>query len=258
MKLLQHTYSRSLENDEAAQWISVSDLMAGLVIIFILTLTYYMLSYSEKTERLTENQKLKQEIMETIEKEMREKGFKVTIDKRHWVIRMPDELLFDSGSAKLKEKGKELTGALGSVLYDVFTEKKFQKRIETVFIEGHTDHRPLGKKLRERFRSNWELSAQRAINTWRELTSIKKELENLVNNKNEKLFSVSGYADSRGVVPKDSENLQKNRRIDLRIAMSPPTKERPKKEPNIDELLIEKLDNMLDEIKKEKITLEGE
>ena len=243
MRLSRDTASRPLEVDESAQWISISDLMAGLVIIFILTLTYYMLSYTEKTAKLTQNQELKEQIMKSIKIKMRENGFKVKIDKRHWVIRMPDELLFDSGSAKLKKSGKELAKALGQVLHDVLTEKKFRGHVETVFIEGHTDKRPLSKKLRERFRSNWELSAQRAINTWRELSNTKKELTTLVNSKNEKLFSVSGYADTRKVVPNDSEeNLQKNRRIDLRIAMTPPTKEETQKEVTIDEHITKELD----------------
>jgi flagellar motor protein MotB len=114
---------------------------------------------------------------------------------------------------------------LGPILFR--TLNKYSGNVETVFIEGHTDNTPIGRELRARFPSNWELSTQRAINTWRAIFKASLKLENLKNKKREPLFSCSGYADTRPVSSNDTvEGRMKNRRIDLRFSMTPPRKEK--------------------------------
>ena len=63
-----------------------------------------------------------------------------------------DKILFDSGSIDINEKGKKLL----LVVAESVRSHKDQK----VLVEGHTDNRPLGSTLKERFPSNWELSTR--------------------------------------------------------------------------------------------------
>ena len=65
-----------------------------------------------------------------------------------------DKILFDSGSIDINEKGKKLL----LVVAESVRGHKDQK----VVVEGHTDNRPLGPTLKEKFPSNWELSTARA------------------------------------------------------------------------------------------------
>jgi chemotaxis protein MotB len=211
--------------DEASIWISISDLMAGLLIVFILTLTYYMLSYTEKTDQITKNQEIKEEIFNRIKTQMDERNFTVRIDEKQWVLRMQDKVLFSSCSADMKKMGKTLIESLGEVMFSVFNIDKYHGSIETVFIEGHTDNYPPGTHCP--FPSNWELSTQRAINTWRVMSNKEPQLGSILNVNKEKLFSVSGYGETRPLVSnKTSSGREKNRRIDIRIAMIPPSKEK--------------------------------
>jgi chemotaxis protein MotB len=69
------------------------------------------------------------------------------------------ELLFDSGSDRIGDGGREQLDRLASVLQEVIAE--IPSDIDWVLrIDGHTDRRPISTS---RFPSNWELSAARAI-----------------------------------------------------------------------------------------------
>lgn len=227
--------------EDPGYWISISDLMSGLLIIFILALTYYMLTYSEesakyreKTDKLTQNDILRREILYTIEAELKRRDImNVQVDASHGVLRLQEGILFDSGEDQVKEQGRAIIQVLGPVLKNVLGQEKYIGRVETVFVEGHTDSKPISI----RFKSNWELSTQRAINTWRELRLIAPSLENLHSENGEPLFSCSGYADTRPIDTNTTEEgRRKNRRIDLRFAMSPPRRDEP---PIVKDVLME-------------------
>lgn len=74
-------------------------------------------------------------------------------------VAMSDKLLFESGSASVNKQGKEALGKLAEVL-------KKQTDID-VFIEGHTDNKPI-KTVQ--FKDNWDLSVVRATSVVRILT----------------------------------------------------------------------------------------
>ena len=74
-------------------------------------------------------------------------------------VAMSDKLLFESGSAQVNKQGKEALGKLAEVL-------KKQHDID-VFIEGHTDNKPI-KTVQ--FNDNWDLSVVRATSVVRILT----------------------------------------------------------------------------------------
>lgn len=74
-------------------------------------------------------------------------------------VAMSDKLLFQSGSAQVNKQGKEALGKLAEVL-------KKQNDID-VFIEGHTDNKPI-KTVQ--FKDNWDLSVIRATSVVRILT----------------------------------------------------------------------------------------
>ena len=74
-------------------------------------------------------------------------------------VAMSDKLLFESGSEQVNKQGKEALGKLAEVL-------KKQHDID-VFIEGHTDNKPI-KTVQ--FKDNWDLSVVRATSVVRILT----------------------------------------------------------------------------------------
>lgn len=67
-------------------------------------------------------------------------------------LRMDAEILFDSGKAELKPTGQRLLRDLA---------ERLRTRNELIRIDGHTDAQPINRS-RDRFPTNWHLSAARA------------------------------------------------------------------------------------------------
>jgi chemotaxis protein MotB len=70
-------------------------------------------------------------------------------------LQLMDKVLFRSGEAQLTANGKKVLRAVGGALND-FPEKQ-------VWVQGHTDDVPIAR-TNKTFKSNWELSAARALN----------------------------------------------------------------------------------------------
>lgn len=113
-------------------------------------------------------------------------------------ITLVDNLLFESGEAKVKSEAEAIIDDLGNFLASMDNE---------IIIEGHTDSRPIHTA---EFQSNWELSAQRSINIVHHL------LANF--DIDQTRLSAIGHADTRPVADNNTEeNMQKNRRVVIKI-----------------------------------------
>ena len=234
--------------DSGSSWgkqlISVSDLMAGLLFVFILLVVAFAFELNRATEELTNATENREQILDRIEQSMRERGVPVRVDKEHGVLRLPEEILFPSGSATITDSGSVALMQLADVLCDVLPEYtlahetslgkpnavprqdlEVEAKLEAILIEGHTDSVRVGPSCP--FASNWELSTGRALSAYVELMRWRPELDSLANRRMEPIFSVSGYADRRPIGGDRRTNLTPegraaNRRIDLRFLMGNP------------------------------------
>ena len=113
-----------------------------------------------------------------------------------------NNLLFDLGSARIREKGSEALSKIAE-----FLGKQKDKIIQ---VEGHTDNRPIRGNLLRRYPSNWELSSARAI-------AIVKFLES--KNISPARMSATGYSFYRPVAKNDTvEGRAKNRRTEILLS----------------------------------------
>jgi chemotaxis protein MotB len=69
-------------------------------------------------------------------------------------LQLVDKVLFRSGEAELTKRGQRVIGRVGKAL-KAMTDKQ-------VWVQGHTDDVPVSED-NEQFKSNWELSAARAL-----------------------------------------------------------------------------------------------
>jgi chemotaxis protein MotB len=119
---------------------------------------------------------------------------------------MPAEVLFPSGSDEINASFQgELDNLAGAILE---LEQQIPPEINWVIrVDGHTDVRPLNPG--SRFRSNWELSAARAIAVVRYLISKGIDPQHLV---------AAGFGEHQPLDTGDSEEaLARNRRIELKL-----------------------------------------
>lgn len=181
---------------------------------------------------LTNARRLREEMLEAIREELKVRGIRVEIDREHGILRLTENAIsFESAEAALAEQERDKLAEVAAVLADVIPcyaanapedcQARTQGKLEAVFIEGHTDNVPLQGG---RFRDNWDLSAQRAMYTYRAISGDEPGLVELRNQLGQPLFSVSGYGAGRPVVSHDEPTPDpRNRRIDLRFIMTPPT-----------------------------------
>ena len=116
-------------------------------------------------------------------------------------VNMVDSILFDSGKAEVKKGGLEILGKVISILKDV--------KDKAIRIEGHTDNVQISRNLAQRYPTNWELSAARAINVARYLQDEGIDPGQL---------SAVAYGEWKPVATNDTaEGKAKNRRIEINL-----------------------------------------
>lgn len=223
------------QQDSGVFNLSISDLMAGLLSVFILALCIFILSFTQKTTVLTENNIKREELVRHLKEDLKGLKIEVKTDEKRGILRIPEESLsFRVGSAEVPDV--DTVVKIGTVLLKTLEDEKYKGKVETVFIEGHTDNDSIETY---QFPSNWELSTQRAINVWNtmrkepneRLSDLKNKIVYYDENREKKeieepLFSCSGYAETRPIALNDTpEHKKANRRIDIRFTMVPPVEE---------------------------------
>ncbi len=116
------------------------------------------------------------------------------------------EVFFDSGSATLRPEGRAELDKLASAILEL--EGKIPSDIDWVLsVEGHTDIRPVGST--SSFKSNWDLSAARAISVVQYLISKGVPPERL---------DAAGFGQYQPIDSGTTEEaLAHNRRIELKL-----------------------------------------
>ena len=235
------------QEDEESYFISMADMMVGLLFIFIILLLYFALQFRQTTDALTGANKTRTEILKKLEVRLDQRlgafGLKVEVNTETGVLSLPnkDNILFATKKYELSDKGREAITIVGQEMAAVLPcyadilpggptpmdcSNSRNHKIDAIFVEGHTDGVPLNQI--EIPRNNLELSTLRATTTFQQIISTVPGLEFLVNKSGSrpmKILSVSGYGDSRplpdAVVGTEDGNAR-NRRIDLRFLMVTP------------------------------------
>jgi chemotaxis protein MotB len=232
---------------------SVSDLMSGLIFIFIITVAVFALRLAKARENLVKNEEVRTTVVEQIADELRRRDLQIEVIPDQGVIRLTDRaILFARGESEPQPEHHRNVGILADVLFKVLqcyvhevkegdgqtdrppeycstpsegsladcSERSGAAKVDTLLIEGHTDSVKIGPHS-TKYEDNLDLSAARAATVFRMLYRCEPNLAGLLNRSGSSAISVSGYGDMRPVDRKDTE-ADANRRIDLRVLMEPP------------------------------------
>jgi outer membrane protein OmpA-like peptidoglycan-associated protein len=214
----------------------MTDMMVGMLFLFILMLMFFALKFNEATvqinntnKQLTTAEDTRRNILENLQRSLKDQGIPVEIDIENGILRLPENILFDQNRSDLTGSGREAVIVLGHSLGTIlpcYTTLPGEGRpnscpdtphsIEAIFIEGHTDSD--GDDA-----LNWNLSVKRALNTYHSMVSGTPKLAMLQNPRAQAVLSISGYGKQRPVKANDTaDNKRQNRRIDLRFIMTTP------------------------------------
>ncbi len=141
---------------------------------------------------------LAEELIQKLEKDIVSNAIDVSFDTEKVIVRFSSEASFTSGSDELKEGMLPIINKIVSAL----------ARCEgDITVSGYTDNQPITSG---RFRSNWDLSAARAVSVVHQLVLEQKLDANRV--------MAAGHAETNPLVDNDTpENRSKNRRVEIKI-----------------------------------------
>ena len=146
-----------------------------------------------------------QQVMQELDNYIQNNNLSDRVDvenkRKGLVISLTGEILYDIGTADIKDQGQEVLAMISDILKGIPND---------IMIEGHTDDLPIRT---DEFPSNWELSTARAVNV------IKFLIEE--RNFDPARLSAAGYSEYRPVADNDNaEGRAENRRVEVVVLNS--------------------------------------
>lgn len=149
--------------------------------------------------RIAQMQSTYNELVDKMESEIKRGEITISELEGRLTVNMVDRILFPSGSAAIKKEGLAVLKRVADIVSDI-EDKNIQ-------VEGHTDNVAISARLKEKFASNWELSAARAATVVRFLRDAGIEGERL---------SAVGFGPFQPVAENTTaEGRAQNRRIQI-------------------------------------------
>jgi flagellar motor protein MotB len=135
-----------MEHEESF-FVSMTDMMVGMLFLFIIMLMFFALKFSDDSVDLREQNRLLEEqrkaaeeektrlraqldllqgaqqarraVVEQVYSSLKQQGVTVLIDRDNGILRLPESILFDVGRAELSPEGREAVAKLARALADV-------------------------------------------------------------------------------------------------------------------------------------------
>jgi len=155
-------------------WMSFSDLMTGLMVIFLFVAIAYISRVQENAVSLKEYVEVKNKLHGKLVSEFKGNTdrWQMTIGKDLSLKFKKAETLFPQGSAELTPGFKQILDEFLPKYFDILLNDSLRNHITEVRIEGHTDAVPYPSLDPDPYIANVILSQQRALSVLRYFRSM--------------------------------------------------------------------------------------
>ena len=222
------------------EWISISDMMTGLMMIFLFISILYMNQIQKDSEKrieervketkdsvkqiniLTEKYVVdKRTIYEKLKKEFQKdlKKWNAEIIENSLIIRfLSPDVMFDPMKSAIRAEFKNILHDFCPRYFALLY--KFRTGIEELRVEGHTSKEWEGVSDKEAYFYNMELSQDRTRSVLQYCTTI-KNIEKNINEWSREKLSANGLSSSRPICKDDTVRCRSlNRRVEFRIQIN--------------------------------------
>ena len=218
---------QTVEEHEESFFVSMTDMMVGMLFMFIIMLMFFALKFNddssdlrlEKNRLAEQNRLLEKEksrlaeqlallqgalqaranLVENVYRSLKDQGVNVMIDLDNGILRLPESILFPVNSAELTLEGRDavckLAGALATILpcYAHRQEEgqPFDCPTSAFGLEAVLVEGHTDSDGSEDM--NWRLSMERALHTYQIMTHAQPELMNLFSQRSEEQNSIAKY-----------------------------------------------------------------
>lgn len=211
------------DSGQEAQWIALSDLMTGLMMIFMLIAVAYMIKVEAAAAKVKQvaviydeaRRELYNELSKEFETDLSGWGAEITKDL---AIRFKEpEVLFNSGEDKLKPKFQEILHNFFPRYVKIITSDKYRDTIQEIRVEGHTSSIWSDSvSPQEAYFKNMELSQSRTRSTLRYIFGLSEVTKNL--DWLRQYVTANGLSFSRRIMNSDgTESFSRSQRVEFRI-----------------------------------------
>ena len=218
-----HAFSSTLV-DENPFSLSLGDLMAGLLLIFVLLLSSVMLNLMAKERhqlKIAENYRnLQEAIYQDLSREFEKdlEKWKADLNKESLAVRFREpDVLFDQGKVEVKTAFKEILEDFFPRYIGILKKPEYVEDIEEIRIEGHTSSEWSAEVSDEdAYFRNMELSQHRT----RSVLQFVLQLPQINENRDwvKRFLTANGLSSSRLITNEnDTENQEESRRVEFRV-----------------------------------------
>ena len=223
MQRKNHSYSSTIV-DENPFSLSLGDLMAGLLLIFVLLLSFVMLDLMVKEKRqleIAENYRnlqdaLYHDLFREFEKDLEK--WKAELDRETISVRFKEpKVLFDQGNVEVKTAFKEILGDFFPRYVRILKKPDYIDDIVEIRIEGHTSSEWSVEVLQEdAYFLNMELSQDRTRSVLQYVLQLPAISEDRAWVK--RYLTANGLSSSKLITHvDDTENKEESRRVEFRV-----------------------------------------
>lgn len=196
-------------------WTTMSDLLLGLAIIFMVLFVLAMTGFTQETVKQKQSQ---MEASKELVEKLKEADIEATVDTMTGDVKISDLELFDLNSYELSEKGKLYLNKLVPIYVEnIFTKPDLLENITNIVVQGHADSQQyvnVGTE-NEQFVKNMTLSLQRANSVAEYI--FKTNFNSSYDEKLRKMLVVEGRSYSDPVIVDGVEDFDKSRRVELKL-----------------------------------------
>lgn len=225
------------EKETEEHWVSISDVMAGLMVIFLFIAISYMVHINRETEqknRTTEQIKgkfsayknLRGDLSAKLHTEFEGTTIKKTQFRSVWRGHLDVETLSIRFKKPFSQGNAAVPNAFKNVLRDFFpryiailTKAEYKDGIDEIRIEGHTSSEWFDRVGRdEAYYNNMELSQDRSRNVLQYVLEIRHPT--IIDNKEwlKKYLTANGLSSSKLIFdPNGKQNREESRRVEFRV-----------------------------------------
>lgn len=227
--MIERLFNRQGQETEE-HWVSISDVMAGLMVIFLFIAISYMVNANQKTERITELKVKVANLLDTyrnlqnaLSKELRGE-FEGDLAK--WTGYLDMETLSIRFKKPFTQGDATVPNAFKNVLRDFFpryiailTKPKYRDEVAEIRIEGHTSSEWFDTVGLDRaYYNNMELSQDRSRNVLQYALEITDS--RIIDHKEwiKEYLTANGLSSSKLIFNEDgTQNKEESRRVEFRV-----------------------------------------
>ena len=221
------------EQDTEEHWISISDMMAGLMVIFLFIAISYMLHVQAEQERIEQiavtYEKLQSDLYADLEEEFKDdlNRWNAVLQEQTLSIRFKEpEVLFEQGSAEVRLDFEKILDDFFPRYIRILRESKdtngkpkYINDIAEIRIEGHTSSEWTENTSSEAaYIHNMELSQGRTRSVLEyvlQIPSIRQSQE--IQDWLKLHLTANGLSSSKLITSKGIENKKESRRVEFRV-----------------------------------------